>query len=190
MHIHDVCAMPILARTWQYSPHHNVIIMLSISKLGFCSKVLALVTVANMLCTVKTRILVVISNCVAVVSSTTATPQIISILQLKDTIEIFPRRMLNERDSKRRLPIEYSVGDDDWSFLCIAVDVLEPFSCLTKRFESREPRFAEVAASLHYLWDFLHRKRDIYSDGLANLKGASLILLVTPYSLANDQPCN
>ncbi|KAK2675153.1 hypothetical protein RAB80_010137 [Fusarium oxysporum f. sp. vasinfectum] len=89
-------------------------------------------------------------------------------LQLKDPIEIFQQRMLNERDLKRRLPTEYSLGDDDWSFLCIAVDVLEPFFCLTKRFESREPRFAEVAASLHFLRDFLHRKRDIYSDGLAN----------------------
>ncbi|KAK7571274.1 hypothetical protein V3481_018492 [Fusarium oxysporum f. sp. vasinfectum] len=76
--------------------------------------------------------------------------------------------MVNERDLKRRLPTEYSLGDDDWSFLCIAVDVLEPFFCLTKRFESREPRFAEVAASLHFLRDFVHRKRDIYSDGLAN----------------------
>ncbi|KAK2669201.1 hypothetical protein RAB80_014727 [Fusarium oxysporum f. sp. vasinfectum] len=89
-------------------------------------------------------------------------------LQLKDPIEIFQRRMLNERDLKRRLPTEYSLDDDDWSFLCIAVDVLEPFFCLTKRFESREPRFAEVAASLHFLRDFLHRKRGIYSDGLAN----------------------
>ncbi|KAL6402721.1 hypothetical protein AUP68_14055 [Ilyonectria robusta] len=89
-------------------------------------------------------------------------------VQLKDPIEIFQRRMLNERDSKKRLPAEYSLKDDDGSFLSIAVDLLEPFLYLTKRFEGREPRFAEVAASLHYLLDYLQRQRNIYTNELAN----------------------
>jgi hypothetical protein len=89
-------------------------------------------------------------------------------LQLKDPIEIFQRRMVNERDPKKRLPEEYLLRDDDWSFLGIAVDVLEPVFRLTKRFEDRAPRIAEVAASLHYLLDHFRRQRSIYIDDIAN----------------------
>lgn len=89
-------------------------------------------------------------------------------LQLKDPIEIFQRRMANERDPKKRLPEEYTLRDDDWSFLGIAIDVLEPVFRLTKRFEDRAPRIAEVAASLHYLLDHFRRQRSIYIDDIAN----------------------
>lgn len=89
-------------------------------------------------------------------------------LQLKDPIEIFQRRMVNERDSKKRLPEEYLLGDDDWAFLGIAVDILEPVFRLTKRFEERAPRIAEVAASLHYLLDHFRQQRSIYIDNIAN----------------------
>jgi len=88
-------------------------------------------------------------------------------LQLKDPIEIFQRRMVNERDLKKRLPEEYLLRDD-WSFLGIAIDVLEPFYRLTKRFEGRAPRIAELAASLHYLLDHLRRQRGIYIDAIRN----------------------
>jgi hypothetical protein len=89
-------------------------------------------------------------------------------LQLKDPIEIFQRRMVNERDSKKRLPEEYLLRDDDWPFLGIAVDVLDPVFRLTKRFEDRAPRIAEVAASLHYLLDHFRQQRSIYTDDIAN----------------------
>lgn len=89
-------------------------------------------------------------------------------LRLKDPIEIFQRRMMNERDPKKRLPEECLLRDDDWSFLGITIDVLEPFFRLTKRFEERVPRIAEVAASLHYLLDHLRRQQSIYIDGIAN----------------------
>ena len=89
-------------------------------------------------------------------------------LQLKDPVEIFQRRMVNERDPKKRLPEEYLLRDDDWSFLGIAVDVLEPVFRLTKRFEDRAPRIAEVAASLHYLLDHFRRQRSIHIDDIAN----------------------
>jgi hypothetical protein len=36
------------------------------------------------------------------------------------------------------------------------------------RFESREPRITEVAASLHYLLDHLQRQQSIYIDSIAN----------------------
>jgi hypothetical protein len=89
-------------------------------------------------------------------------------LQLKDPIEVFQRRMVNEKDPKKRLPEEYLLRDDDWRFLGIAVDVLEPVFRLTKRFEDRGPRIAEVAASLHYLLDHFRRQRSIYVDDIAN----------------------
>jgi hypothetical protein len=76
--------------------------------------------------------------------------------------------MVNERDLKKRLSEEYLLRDDDWSFLSIAVDVLEPVFRLTKRFEDRAPRIAEVAASLHYLLDHFRRQRSIYIDEIAN----------------------
>jgi len=89
-------------------------------------------------------------------------------LQLKDPLEIFQRRMVHEKDPKKRLPLEYCLGDDDWSFLGITIQILEPFLRLTKRFESREPRISEVAASLHFLIDHLRRQEQIYNDDLIN----------------------
>ena len=89
-------------------------------------------------------------------------------LQLKDPIEIFQRRMVNEKDPKKRLPEEYLLRDDDWSFLGISIDVFEPFFRLTKRFEGRAPLIAEVAASLHFLLDHLRWQRSVYTDDIAN----------------------
>jgi len=89
-------------------------------------------------------------------------------LQLKDRLEIFQRRMVHEKDPKKRLPLEYCLGDDDWSFLGITIQILEPFLRLTKRFESREPRISEVAALLHFLIDHLRRQEQIYNDDLIN----------------------
>ncbi|KAF5698483.1 hat family dimerization, partial [Fusarium mundagurra] len=88
-------------------------------------------------------------------------------MKLKDPIEVF-QRALQERDAKRRLPAEYVLHDDDWSFLAIAVEILTPCQRLTKLFESRAPHFAEVAASLYYLLDHFLEKKKVYADGLVN----------------------
>ncbi|KAK4031595.1 hypothetical protein C8A01DRAFT_21212 [Parachaetomium inaequale] len=76
--------------------------------------------------------------------------------------------MVNERDPKKRLPEVYLFKDDDWSFLSISVDVLEPVFRLAKRFEDRAPRIAKVVASLYYLLDHFRRQRSIYIDNIAN----------------------
>ncbi|KAH6874576.1 hypothetical protein B0T10DRAFT_205318 [Thelonectria olida] len=89
-------------------------------------------------------------------------------MKLKDPIEVFQRRALQERDAKRRLPAEYVLRDDDWSFLAIAIEILTPCQRLTKLFESRAPHFAEVAASLYYLLDHFREKKKVYADGLVN----------------------
>jgi len=88
--------------------------------------------------------------------------------QLKDPLEIFQRRMSQEKDAKKRLPSEYSLCDDDWVFLTLTLDILEPFFRLTKRFEGREPRITEVAASLHYLLDHLRWQRTLHSENITN----------------------
>jgi hypothetical protein len=118
-------------------------------------------------------------------------------LQLKDPIEIFQRRMVNERDPKKRLPEEYLLGDDDWSFLGIAIDILEPVFRLTKRFEDRAPRISEVAASLHYLLDHFRRQQSIYIDNIVNpaingpdFVGASVFVGHQPPALQPIAPPN
>jgi hypothetical protein len=89
-------------------------------------------------------------------------------MKLKDPIEIFQRRALQEKDPKRRLPAEYVLRNDDWSFLTIAIEILTPCQRLTKLFESKAPHFAEVAASLYYLLDHFREKKVVYADTLVN----------------------
>ncbi|KAK2926564.1 hypothetical protein FoTM2_013432, partial [Fusarium oxysporum f. sp. vasinfectum] len=84
--------------------------------------------------------------------------------RLKDPIEIYTTVISRHADKTKRIPDEYLLSQDDWHVLAITLAVLLPFKKLTKYFEGRVPRFAEVAASLFYLVDHLRKQLAEYSD--------------------------
>ncbi|KAK4170588.1 hypothetical protein QBC36DRAFT_145183, partial [Triangularia setosa] len=92
---------------------------------------------------------------------------------LKDPLEVFSVRWSREKDSQKRLDKEILLTASDWSVLTEVLAILEPFKIITKKFEGREPNFAEVIAHAYKLLRDLEHLSQQYSMAFKKVPFAS-----------------
>lgn len=112
-------------------------------------------------------------------------------LLLRVPIELFCHRWHRmEKDPQKKLPTEDLLDQEDWAALGAIKSILEPFKSITKRFEGREPLFAEVIPTIHRLIQDLRHQHTAYSNALefAVFNGPDIPLLrpPTPPPLSQD----
>jgi hypothetical protein len=88
-------------------------------------------------------------------------------LRLRDEVDAFCMMALREKDKNRRLDQEDQLGPEDWEILTAVKTILEPLQRLTKAFEGRNPRFAEVIPTACWLLDDLRERRLQFDERLA-----------------------
>lgn len=111
-------------------------------------------------------------------------------LVLKDPLEVFSVRWSREKDSQKRLDKETLLTASDWAVLTEVLAILEPFKIITKKFEGREPNFAEVIAHAYTLLRDLEHLSQQYSMAFEKVLFASpeLFPVASPPREESPQP--